>query len=644
MNDTGLVLVLRHTYDLTLVLGLLALGAAVGLRLMRLIGVASLRGAEPVLFATPLGLGAVATGVLVLGWVRGLHPIIITSMIGGLAILVRAELRQLPARCREVIATLAIDPTDRWFSAVALAVSGAVAAFLLALTVAPPTDWDALMYHLQVPRHFLDTGRLVIPPDNLHAAFVGMAHLLYVPLLALGSAAGAGLLSAALALLLALGVYALGLRAFGRPTANLSLPMLWGTATLVLVAITPRVDVTLACYVFFAHYALLIAVSEHDDRAGWLAGAILGLAIGLKYQAVAYAVALAPLALWPASGIPPLHRVRRLAHLALVATLVAAPWYVKNWILLGAPVYPFLAEVRLEPWLAELHGSAFAPADLTRDAFASLRSLRVPFNVLDAFFAPQLLTLEGEGVFYRLNPLLLVLPVSLLMLRRRATAGLVAPAAIYLAIVILASPETNLRYLLPAVAPLTLVAADTLAVWAPRLLPDARVRAVAVTVLLVGGLYWTGQVMYRWVRYTEAVPHLVGARSGWSFLRSHVDPTIRFAAPTMERVNSTLPDDSRVLMLFEARGFHYRVDVLQDNRLTNWLLLSGTDAPSRCLSGTGITHVLLAGEALRYYVRRGLDPAQLGWTTFPSFYERCLDPVFEQHGYTLFAVRPALDP
>src|SRR5256886_16377549 len=87
-----------------------------------------------------------------------------------------------------------------------------VAVFLITGALAPPTDWDVLMYHLRVPKQFLQAGAIYRPEDNAHFAFVGLPHMLYLPLLALGTPEGPALVSALCTLGLALAGFAFGLR------------------------------------------------------------------------------------------------------------------------------------------------------------------------------------------------------------------------------------------------------------------------------------------------------------------------------------------------------------------------------------------------------------------------------------------------
>ncbi len=92
-------------------------------------------------------------------------------------------------------------------------------------------------------------------------------------------------------------------------------------------------------------------------------------------------------------------------------------------------------------------------------------------------------------------------------------------------------------------------------------------------------------------------------------------------------------------MLFEARGFYLNVPVIQDNVLTNWPLLANRASKLDCLAGSGITHVLLNRSGLDYYLARGLNPRTARWEIFQEFAGKCLAPIFQETGYTLFEVR-----
>ncbi len=643
MTLTGPLLILAHLRDILLPLALLAIAAGLGQTILRAVGLRPDRPIDAITFGTAIGLGIVATAVLALGLLGVLYPTILGCLFVLLVVWARADLLKLPRLVRRAWTEIGGGDATRGLLWIAVTVTATVAAFGVLMALAPPTDWDSLMYHLQVPNQFLEAHRVHLPEDNLHVAFIGFVHLLYAPLLAAGSTAGAAVLSWLLAVLLGLAVYSVGSRWHSHATASLALTLLWGTTMLVLVAVTPRVDVTLALYTLLAHQALLIALAD-DDRRGrawfYLAAAVLGMAVGIKYHALAYGLALSPLVLWIAArSRDPKAASRRLLLFGLLALAAASPWLFKNWLLLGAPLHPLFADPTLEPWLASLYGGVAVPPSVDPVALEALRHVRVPFNVLDAFFRPSRLTVEPEGIFYGLSFVLLALPLWIVFRRNRAVNWLIAPAIIYAVAVLSVSDTTNLRYLIPAVAPLTIAAVWLIVEASTRLMPTRALRLGVIGLIVVVTLSSTARMMARRLTRTRAVSHLVGHTSAREYLATHYDASIQRLVPLMRHANAELPDSARVLMLFDARGLYFRPATLQDNRLTNWPLLAPLPTVDECLRGTGITHVLLSAGVLNYYVLRGLDPETVRWSEFGALADRCLVPVLDSRGIILFEVK-----
>ncbi|MCZ6917543.1 MAG: hypothetical protein O7I93_12260, partial [Gemmatimonadetes bacterium] len=260
---TGPLLIVNHLFDLTIVLGMLALAGAVGRLALRRAGVDLEQPLEALTFGIAIGMGIIAAGVLLLGLVRALYTPVLMAWLGTLALVARREVVGLGALLRRAAGSLRRQAAGEPIAAVvALTALGVVAVFLVVMALAPPVDWDSLMYHLHIPAQFVQHHRIFLPPDNLHTALVGLPHMLYVVFLAVGSPSGPALLSAALALLLGLAVVSFGIRFFGKLSTMLSVTILWGTTTILLVATTARIDVTLALYLFLAHHALLVALSS----------------------------------------------------------------------------------------------------------------------------------------------------------------------------------------------------------------------------------------------------------------------------------------------------------------------------------------------------------------------------------------------
>lgn len=216
------------------------------------------------------------------------------------------------------------------------------------LCFVPPTqvtEWDSLSYHLAIPKLYWLDGRINYIPFSHHAQFPMTAQMLY--LLGLGLT---GLKSTSVAKLfhwLFLVICQMTLLCWGIAVKERSLRL--GLVAVVFFASLPiaffeattaYVDLALTAYSLLSLFALSRFHSQPDGRWLILAGIFAGASAGTKYTGLLLIGLLIPLGLWAIRrvGEP------RWSHLAigiLLSASIASPWYVKNWLWTGNPVFPF---------------------------------------------------------------------------------------------------------------------------------------------------------------------------------------------------------------------------------------------------------------------------------------------------------------
>lgn len=639
LTYTGPLLILDHLFDFSLAAALLAVCFSAGRFVLDRVGLKLATPLEGLLLSLVLGTAILALIYLAAGALGLLWTPAVLGLPVAIAALTFRQLQRLPHDLRRAIAFVRERSGHPLLAATVLGVLALVGLVMVVQAIPPPTDWDSLMYHLEIPKRFLEAGRIYTPEDNLHVGYIGLTHMLYLPLLAAASASGPAILSAFFALALGLAVFSLAERFLDGETASLSAAALWGSASLLLVAITPRIDVTLALYLTLAVHAGLAALERDDWR--WqlgLAAVLLGLAMGIKLHAAAFILAMAPLLAWAALSRAESNRAALVGGLTVVGlgTFAAAPWLLKTWLVAGDPFYPLFGAHRiLQPWLAELYGSLTAPASFGGESYDILGQAREPVDLVSLFLAPGRLTVEAEGAYYRLSWLLPLLVFWPLYWRKRALSSLVLVGALYLAIVILPQSTTNLRYLIPALPLLTIAATHIGLELSRTAAPERWLRPVAV-LLVLATLYPSATVMRLWLRKSDVLGYVAGSTSGQEYLTGG----FAYYANMVQAVNDRVPPDGKVLLFFEARGFYFEPEVIQDNVLTNWPLLAARTAePGSCLGSSGITHILAANAAVNYYIRRGANPELFRGDLFPAFADRCLEPVHRGRGFILFRVK-----
>jgi len=269
----------------------------------------------------------------------------------------------------------------------------------LLVALAPPVAIDSLIYHLAIPKQAALAGCLVEMPWLAYSYFPLHAEMLYGLALPLGGGQLAQLLHLAAAVAATATAARMAARCFGGAAAAWTALLLASAPLLNLIAGTAGNDWFVALFVALALEQHLRSEDEPSQRR--LEAVFLGAAVATKYTALPALVLL----------LLPLPRDARtwrrlLAQLALVIA-VAAPWYGRNLLLRGNPVYPLLDRGPAAAALADFRG-----------ADASLLG-----RLRGYLFEPQLVD-EFPGL---LLPAAVVLAAILLPRRRRVESATARP-------------------------------------------------------------------------------------------------------------------------------------------------------------------------------------------------------------------------
>ena len=406
------------------------------------------------------------------------------------------------------------------------ALIGATVVLVVLAAGAPVTAFDSLHYHASAPARYAESHELL----EFQWGWSTYQPFTVEMLVTDGVLLWDSIQGAFAPLLLALGALTattgMGARVGGRGLGLLAGAVFLVQPLMAFEASGTLVENGLAFAAALAAWNAAEFARTGSRAAIALAGLFAGAAAGMKYVGlfVALAVAVA-LLLFARRRLS----VRTAALFAAPAALVALPWYVKNLVETGNPLYPFVfggvneyAERWIDAGIHE-HGHGRGP--------------------LDAVLLPFRLLAEGDD-FDRgswLSPLfLLFAPLSLLDERRRRACALALPAVlVYLAAWFATSQQA--RFLLPLAPVLAVLAAIGIVALARR----GQIGRV-VAPLVAGAALVTGFAMS--AAYTaQLVPVALGLQDRDDFLEAKTPyyDGIRF-------LNRELDDDDVALLDFAA--------------------------------------------------------------------------------------------
>jgi len=333
--DASLLLSLLQTAGrLIVALGLLALAGGLGRKLyspnhLHPLAQMALQGA--------LGLGVFSLVILLVGAFLGLQRWLLWATAGFLVALLW---RQVLAWGRQVESLKELLPPGDRFSRVVAIILGLLALCALLIALAPPIQFDALMYHLALPNIYLQLGKVTYLPWMVLSGHPQNAEMLYTWAIALGGTSAAATMGWGWSLLTVLGLLGYLSQSINRPAAWVGVGALLGGYSLIIHMAAGYVDWLGLLFGF----GCLVCLGEWRQNGRWkdalLAGLFAGLALGTKYPGGTLGlVGLCALG-WHT------WRTRRNFLPALgcygLGGLAALPWLLKNLFTTGNPVYPFL--------------------------------------------------------------------------------------------------------------------------------------------------------------------------------------------------------------------------------------------------------------------------------------------------------------
>jgi 4-amino-4-deoxy-L-arabinose transferase-like glycosyltransferase len=303
--------------------------AALGYRFLRSWGTPDQR----LTLSGVLGLGTFSAVLAALGLIGIVRTEVAWLLvIGGLII----GWRSLSPLRADLKATIGYLRPHGWFAWVCAIYCGVVLTVALVHALAPVTAWDGLAYHLAGPELYQAAGRITHPIDLPYLGFPQFGEVLFLQLQLLGGQTPS-VLHWLFAVLTTLLVASEAKRLWREPIGWAAAAIFLSAETVILEAGWPYIDLMLTFTVLAAYVCLAAWCSDRRTKSLVLAAVLMGFAMATKYSAAPIAIAFVLLVLWRGTGA----RLRSTAIFAGVAGVVALPWYLKSWVLLGNPFYPF---------------------------------------------------------------------------------------------------------------------------------------------------------------------------------------------------------------------------------------------------------------------------------------------------------------
>jgi len=293
-----------------------------------------------------IGLGILSLIMLGLGFSRLFYPTVAYTLITLLNIFFVYELKDFLPRIK-FINLKKLDKTTKFL----LIIFGLCTFFKFLKAYIPPLTSDVLLYHLTLPRYFIEFHKIYDVSKIFWGSEIPLQlEMLYTLGMLLRNDIVAQLILSFYGLLGALTIVVI-IKRFADVKISILAAILYSSLpSIIIYSGTCMIDIGLAFYILLAVYTFLCWVESSKD--GWLliSGVTCGLAMGAKY----WGGITLTLLLLAIIFIKITQRERRLNFASIIKysfifgllfLLVFSPWMIKAYLHTDNPVYPFMSNL-----------------------------------------------------------------------------------------------------------------------------------------------------------------------------------------------------------------------------------------------------------------------------------------------------------
>ena len=250
---------------------------------------------------------------------------------------------RVSAAARQPLLSVVRRLLTRWPVTLLLGLLLIHASLNLLAALAPPTTADSLLHHLAAPKYFLAEGRIAFKPYPAWPT-PGTAEMWNLLGLLLGSDRLSQLFQCLIGLASAAALYQLARQRMTASVALLGSAIYYTLPDVTILASNAKSDLAMLLFAFLSLHSLLLWRESGEGRWLALSGFLTGMAAATKIQGLFWCVAMGLVvlvAVLRAERLSWTLRVRGLVLFGLLAVLAVSPWYLRNWLAGGDPVWPY---------------------------------------------------------------------------------------------------------------------------------------------------------------------------------------------------------------------------------------------------------------------------------------------------------------
>ena len=598
LNSIPVSPIVTNVWSVIAVLFFLTIAGGIGKRLIPLENLPDLTAA---VLQAGIGLGVISVLTLIIGSFWKINPLIISLLHLFLALFfLQFEYQWIKKILKSIRFMLAYQSK---FQLIVMILIGMIFLIQFTQSLAPPLHYDALNYHLTLPKAYLLNERIENLDWLVMSGMPQTTEMLYLNLMAVAGESAPLLLSSFFGVLTCLALV-------GYLQEKLNLESAWVAAASLLAGFTLASSLAwgyvdwLGC-LFGSGTVICLDYFRTGGQRKFVmvSGLFAGLAFSTKYPAGVIFLAGLFVLIWHCWRMKKTFLPAFIQY-SLGASIFAFPWLLKNLILTGNPLYPF-----------------FFPSGAMDSVRIGVYQGLPPFgNWLDFFFLPLRATFYGvegtSGYSVSLGPLFLGLGVLAFLNwesnGKNIKSGIENAAILSLGGIVVWAVgnrisgfliQTRFYYaLFPAFAILAGYGYYKIASLEVTKIKIRLGAMLLICFVLMVNVTETGMDLIR--------KNTLQVVSGVQDRQTYLETNLGWYSLVMNQITQ-LPASSRVLMLYEPRGFECVLMCDPDEILDNWKVAFLQKRTNELIlqnwRSQGFTHLLVYNKGIEF-LRTDNDP------------------------------------
>ncbi len=205
----------------------------------------------------------------------------------------------------------------------------------------PELSFDALWYHLTLPKIYLLNGEISYIPGGLlyYSAMPQLGEMLYIAAISLGGEIFAKLTHLLFGLLTLIVILITGKKILPRQYVLLSVVIFYSNLVVAWQSTTAYIDLIRTFFETLSFYLLFIYLTEKKNDNLFKSGVSLGFAMSTKFLAFSSIITSVIILIINRVGY------LKITIYLLIAVAVASPWFIYSFLNTGNPIYPLFSGV-----------------------------------------------------------------------------------------------------------------------------------------------------------------------------------------------------------------------------------------------------------------------------------------------------------